>query len=180
MQRSLYLLCIPFLAISLSACGGHANVHVAAPPVSAAPEAPQLQAFEVIDSYGDSSRFVTPILDPVVDEGLFEIYWYADSFYDYWVTVSINDQPSMAGSIILSEELCGYNHSCDYDGMQWCTYDGDFFYMGCGADLYEMDRNMTDIVDLVWDLPEDLYLNIEVCDETGLLCEVSTRKVTLY
>lgn len=179
MQRLLSLSTLLLLVISLSACNEAADVHVVAP---AAPATPQLQEFEVIDSFGYSSghsRVHVAELDPEINGGLFEIYWLADSYYDYWVTVSINDRPSMANSIILSEELCGYNYSCDYDGMQWCTYSSDFF-MGCGADLHEMDRNMTDIVDLVWELPEYLYLNIEVCDERGLECQVSSREVALY
>lgn len=178
MQRTIYLISILILAASLNGCGS-SEVHVVVP---VEPVEPRLEGFEVIDSYGYSSEqssVYSPVLDPTIDGGLFEIYWYAQSFNDYWVTVTINDRPLMAGSIILSEELCGYNYSCDYDGMQWCAYSEDF-YMGCGADLYEMERNMTDIAPLVWNLPEYLYLNIEICDESGLLCQVSSREVVLY
>lgn len=178
MQRLIFVLSIATLVLATSACGSSGTPT----PVVVHDEEPHLQEFQIVDSYGASASPVyTPILDPYIDGGLFEVYWNAQSFYDYWVTVSINDRPTMADSIILSEELCGYNHSCDYDGMQLCAYDSDY-YMGCGADLYEAESNMTDIIELipVVDVPTGLYLNIEVCDESGWLCEVISRPVTAY
>jgi alkylated DNA repair dioxygenase AlkB len=119
------------------------------------------------------------VLDPEVDNGIFEVYWSADSFDDYWVTISINDRASMAGSIVLSQDLCGYDLACDYDGMQVCEYTLDA-YMGCGIDLNEADRNLISIDPLLEFLPEYLYLNIEVCHTSGFPCEVSSREVTVY
>lgn len=174
MQRPTHILIILLSMAFLSACNRpveHVHAHSGEP---------NLREFQVIDSFGyTESPGYAPILDPNVSDGLFDIYWRADSFYDYWVTVGINDRPSMANSIILSEELCGYDLACDYDGSQVCAYDAEFF-MGCGADLYELERNMVDIFPLIFDLPEHLYLNIELCDETGRFCEVSSRPVTLY
>lgn len=175
MQRFFIFLAAVTLSVLVSACdGAPPHTHVAA-------EEPRLQEFQVIDSYGyiQEPGYI-PVLDPSVNRGVFEVFWRVDSFYDYWVTVALNDRPSMAGSIILSEELCGYDLSCDYDGTHVCAYDADF-YMGCGADLYEAELNMVDIYEpFIYELPEPLYLNIQVCDETGLLCEVSSRPVDLY
>lgn len=163
---------------ALTACGSSA----APAQVVVYDEQPHLQDFQIVDSYGaQSSPIYTPILDPFIDDGLFDVYWGAQSFYDYWVTVSINDRPGMADSLILSEELCGYDYSCDYDGTQLCVFDSDY-YMGCGADLYEAELNMVDILELipVVDAPTPLYINIEVCDESGWLCEVRSQAVTAY
>lgn len=186
MQRLNSLLLLFVVVTSLVACGSSGEVYVGVPaptPIPApTPAEPHLDAFHVIDSYGYSSEYspvYESVLDPAVNDGLFEIYWYAESFYDYWVTVAINDRPSMAGSIILSEELCGYGLSCDYDGMQICEYTFGPS-MGCGADLYEAHRNLTSIEPLLQYLPEYLYLNIEVCDESGWACEVLSREVTVY
>lgn len=184
MQRLNSLILLIVVATSLIACGSSGEVYVGAPaptPIPA-PAEPQLNAFHVVDSYGDSTEYspvYESVLDPAINDGLFEIYWYAESFYDYWVTVTINDRPSMAGSIILSEELCGYGYSCDYDGLQICEYTFDS-YMGCGADLYDAHRNSTSIQPLLQFLPEYLYLNIEVCDESGWACKVISREVTVY
>ena len=174
MQRFTYVLLLILCAV-FSACDGYTTV-------SSASGEPQLQQFHVVDSYGYSTddRYVSSsAIDPYVNDGLFEVYWYARSFYDYWVTVSINRYDHLAGGIILSEELCGYDYSCDYDGMQLCEYNSDGT-MGCGADLSEVHYNTVSIDPLLHRYPDYLYLNIEICDDSGWSCETLSRPVTLY
>lgn len=172
------LLCI---VLTLAACdsrsrSGSVYVDASGPPI------PQLEDFHIVDSYGNSTEDnanTETVLNPDLDQGIFEIYWRATSFYDYWVTVAINDRPSMRGSYILSTERCGPDFSCDYDGLQVCTYDADDT-MGCGADLTEAENNQVGIEDLLFEIPEYLYLILEVCSADGFDCEFISREVSVY
>jgi hypothetical protein len=180
MDRFASLLFTAVLSLGLAACSSSNTGYPVDPtPV---PAAPRLQDFYLVDSDGfrsDSAPNYEPIIDATIAQGQFEVYWRASSFYDYRVTFAINDRPSMVNSFILSEEICGAGLSCDLDGMQACEYTLDGF-MGCGSDLFEADRNLVFIDEILVHFPEYLYLNIEICDRNGLRCTVDWQPVTVF
>lgn len=149
--------------------------------VSYVRSAPELAGFYVVDSHGLSTEFSsrTSRIDPYIDHGVFEAYWYVNSHNDYRVTLSINDRPSLISAVILSTEVCGWHHSCDQSGLHMCEYT-THFELGCGIDLHEAWYNLTVIDDLFWSVPDTLYLNAEVCDLAGYRCEVRSVPVRMY
>lgn len=141
-----------------------------------------LEGFHLVDSYYVNSEFErnrTLRLDPYIDDGLFEVYWYVNSSHNYRATLSINDRPSLNGALIVGSELCGPGRSCDYDGMQQCVYTPDF-QLGCGLDWYDAERNARRVEELFYSVPEHLYVNLEVCDTVGVACELRSLPVTVY
>lgn len=143
---------------------------------------PYLEGFHLVDSYYVNSEVEprrTLRLDPYLDDGLFEIYWYVDSFHSYRVTVSLNDRPSLRGALIVGSDLCGPGRSCDYDGLLQCEYTPDF-YLGCGIDAFDAEANLRPVEQLFSSVPEHLYMVLEVCDTAGIRCEFSTLPVVMY
>ncbi len=158
-------------AALVSGCGGgDGHAHVYDPP----PQnyTPYLEEFHIIDSYGDDTYDYanpSPAINPYVDDGLFEIYWFVDSAEDYIVNYRINDAPTIDDSRLINSDICGEGLSCDQDGLQFCQYFSDF-YISCESfdsdDFYEVD-----IVDMIYTVPQTLYLILEVCDTDSLFCE---------
>ncbi len=162
----------------LTACGDHGGHHV----VAYQSDTPDLQGFYVVDSDGVSSELYPTeqsYIDPYVDAGFFEVYWYAQSFYDYNVYLSINDRPGVSGAYMLVSDYCGPSSHCDFDGSYSCQYTTDF-ELGCGLDGVEIDHNLISISDLFFDVPDTLYLNLEVCDEFDQYCQVHSRAVLMF
>lgn len=140
---------------------------------------PELEGFYIVDSEGKSSEFVDEyelVVDPYMNGGLFEFYWDMNSYDDYSMFLSVNSEPGLDGAIDISQEFCGYDFSCDTSGIQVCEYTPDFM-LGCGVDLYEAHRNLQPIEELFWDIPDTIYFNLEVCDDSGYHCEVSSVPV---
>lgn len=142
---------------------------------------PRLQGFYVVDSDGASSEFNDGpfVLDPNTNEGLFEVYWYTQSFYDYNVYLSINDRPGLDGAEFILGDRCGIDLHCDIDGWYMCEYTADFL-LSCGLDFDEIDNNFVSISELFADIPETLYLNFEVCNTRDTYCEIQTVPVLMY
>ncbi len=174
MIQKLFIFILPTL-ILLSGCEGGVYLHPSPPE-------PQLNGFHVVDSDGissESSPHHSANLDPYTNEGIFEVYWYADSYYDYRTYLSLNDRPGVRGAILLNQERCGEGLHCDYDGWLMCEYTADY-YVGCGLDLTETHRNLTDVAELFQSVPEALYLNFEVCDTDNHYCEMDSRPVIMF
>lgn len=143
---------------------------------------PYLDGFHMVDSYyvnSEAEPYRTLRLDPRLEGGLFEVYWYVDSFHNYRATLSLNDRPSLQGAIVVGTELCGPGRSCDYDGLQYCEYTLDF-YLGCGIDGYDTQANLRPVEELFYSVPEHLYMNLEVCDTGNRRCEVRSLPVIMY
>jgi len=143
---------------------------------------PELYGFHMIDSFNVNSEtdHVTPLeLDPEVDSGLFDLFWYAESDEDYRVRIGVNDRPTMFGATIVATDICGWGLACDEDGSYICEYTlaGE---IGCGLDLDEADYNLESINHLLETYPQELYLNIQVCGLTSGRCEVSSLPVDVY
>lgn len=148
---------------------------------------PWLLAYGVVDSYGystfDNPDFI-PELDPYIDDGYFEVEWEVDAVRDYIVEYRINDVPDVNGSRLIDAELCGVGLSCDEVGYQFCQYTPDFTlacdvsyqaYEGVNSSLDPLD-----ISDMVFDLPETLYLVVQICDTESSYCEFDAMPVLLY
>lgn len=143
---------------------------------------PELYGFHMIDSFNVNSEtdHVTPLeLDPEIDGGLFDLFWYVESDQDYEVRIGVNDRPIMSGATIVATDICGWELPCDQDGSYICEYtlDGE---IGCGLDLDEADYNLKSINHLLEFYPQELYLNIEVCGLDVYSCEVSSLPVYIY
>lgn len=179
-MKHLPILFFAVFSISLTACHD-SQVHVIA-HADTHYDNPQIRDFSVVDSFGDDSNHPPRgglVLDPYVDDGLFELYWDVGSFADYTVNLYINDAPDLRGAIRIGTDYCGPGQACDDYGMQICEYSLDF-YVGCGIDLYDAHNHAKSIDALLWQVPEKLYLSIEVCPVTGGVCEFDSVPVTLY
>lgn len=172
-MRQIYFV-LPLLAMVLGGCDRTTVIHKDN-------ETLRLHGFYLVDSFGNSSEFsgVQLELDPEVDDGVFELYWDVESFYDYTVTISINDQPDLYGATILSTEVCGPERFCDYEGAQVCQYFPDFT-MGCGLDLWETEHSREPMEHLMATVPYPLFINIEVCDDTDFYCELDSVEVLAF
>lgn len=137
---------------------------------------PELRAFDIIDSYDTDTA--TPnhpplALSPYLYDGLYEIFWNVDSLEDYRVTLRINDRASINGSLPIYSQWCGAGRSCDQSGHWVCEYTNDF-YMSCEGSAKEVD-----IYSLVKQVPQKVYLLIEICDSNSGYCEYDYYPVTL-
>lgn len=139
---------------------------------------PWLLGFNVVDSLGNSTEdYVNYVaeLDPYIDEGFFEVYWDVDAVNNYIVEYRINDIPDVVGSRLIDAEVCGWGLPCDASGYQFCQYNPDFT-LSCDvitpayADIDSM-RYPLDISDMVYDIPETLYLILQICDTRSDYCE---------
>lgn len=141
--------------------------------------APTLYNFHVIDSYGINSEynpFASLSLSPFLDWGIFEIYWDVSSVEPYTIEFMINDQPTIAGSRLISREHCASDYACHNYQFQFCEYDTDFTIE---CETPNGDTQSGNVADLVYQLPQDLYLILQVCDDDQDYCEYQSRRVTL-
>lgn len=171
MKTLLGLWLCALISIGVTGCGG-GEVYV--PPEN---YVPSLRSFHVVDSFlVDSSQSNHPplVLDPYVDEGVFEVFWRANSLEDYEVRLSINDSPNFNGSILVHAEICGLGRSCDQGGSLVCEYTTDF-YMSCGFGPKEYDIAAL----FSGRFPQPLYLLLEVCDINSNYCEFDYQPVLM-
>jgi hypothetical protein len=177
-MKTLLGLCLcAFISLGVTGCGG-SEAYIA-PDDYAPPEnyVPSLRSFRIVDSFFvDSSQSNHPslVLDPYVDEGIFEVFWRANSLEDYEVRLSINDSPNFNGSILVHSEICGLGRSCDQGGNLVCEYTTDF-YMSCGFGPREYDIAAL----FSGRFPQPLYLLLEVCDINSKYCEFDYHPVLM-
>jgi hypothetical protein len=146
---------------------------------------PELEAFHMVDSYGvstDEDPFTQLRLSPYMDSGLFEVFWYVNNEEDYTVEMSINDQPSLAGRIVVAEDYCGPGLECDLDGIQFCEYNPDFS-ISCDPPSEDFPgRTLTyfdELIDLSRPLPQTLYFILDICDTRSDICEFQILDVSM-
>ena len=163
MNKRIFIVLI-FAMLILSGCrsGGYHEVRATPPPQR--DSKPYLEEFHIIDSFGnDTYDFAvpSPVIDPYVDDGLFEVYWFVDSLEDYIVEYRINNAPFVEDSRIINSDICGIGLTCDQDGLQYCQYYPDFS-ITCETN----DSNQTyvvDVSDMIETVPQTLYLILQVC-----------------
>lgn len=168
MKNLFVFLTLVCLASLLGACGGGSS--------QAADQedfVPELRAFDMIDSYDvDTATSNEPLtLSPYLYDGLFEVFWKVNSLEDYRVSLRINDRDDWRNSITIATEICGEGLRCDQAGNWVCEYTSDF-YMSCDVSSREVDIN-----ELFDQVPEDLYLLLEVCDTNSGYCEYDSYPV---
>jgi hypothetical protein len=156
------------LALVLTACGGSGGgvVHVVDRPVNYTPE---LRSFDLLDSYDVDTRYDdhTPLaLNPYAYEGLFDIFWRANSLEDFHLQLLVNDEPYPDNALLIYSERCGAGRQCDQGGSLICEYT-PHFTMGCGL------GPDVDISLLVRQVPQEVYLLLQVCDIDSTYCEFS-------
>ncbi|MDO8343014.1 MAG: hypothetical protein Q7T48_07440 [Cellvibrio sp.] len=172
MNKLLSITSLLFMFAGLSGCGSD-TVAVDDPHENYVPE---LRAFDIIDSYDtDTANPNHPplVFDPYLYEGLYEIFWDVDSLEDYRVSLRINDRNSIEGSLLVHTQWCGAGRSCDQSGNWVCEYTSDF-YMSCEGSARELD-----IYPLVDQLPQRIFMFIEICDFDSGYCEFDYYPVTL-
>ncbi len=143
---------------------------------------PELEAFYIVDSYGvdtDLDPFTQPILDPFVDSGLFEVFWEVENDDGYFMELSINDRPFLAGREVISDEYCGPGQECDYFGELFCEYNADFT-ITCDLPSEDFPGQRPAYFDhLVTSLPQTMYLMLDICDTNSDLCELQIMDVVI-
>jgi hypothetical protein len=154
-------------SVTLMGCGGGGGgtVYVEDPrPINYTPE---LRSFNLFDSYDIDTRVdaTTPLtLSPYLYDGLFDVFWGVNSLEDYHVELRINDIPDPQASFLIHRELCGAGLWCDQAGNLICEYTSDL-YMACEGEP------LVDISLLFPQIPEELYLILQVCDINSSYCE---------
>lgn len=125
-----------------------------------APYLPSLNAFHLVDSYGESSEDAADpdlVLSPYIHGGQFEVYWYADNLHDYTIELRINDAPRLSGSRLISSDYCGIDLECDLEGIQFCEYHADFSMSCDPPGTANPNQYITYFDDLIVTVPETLY-----------------------
>lgn len=172
MSKILASFALVILPSVLVACGGSGSA--ASDPGE--DYRPELRAFDIIDSYDTDTAIPNhpPLaLSPYFYDGLYEVFWAVDSLEDYTVSLRINDRASIAGSILINSQVCGAGRVCDQGGNWICEYTNDFF-MSCDNSPREVD-----IYPLISQLPQRVFLLLEVCDRNSGYCEYDYYPVTL-
>lgn len=141
--------------------------------VSPSTYVPELDSFDMIDSYDqDTARpHGNLALNPYLYDGLFDVFWSAYSRESYSVNFRINNRPSIANSLLVHSEPCDPNRRCNQAGNFICTYTSDF-YLACGT------SDWVDIQPLFSQVPQTLYLFMEVCDGDSSYCEYNYYPVS--
>lgn len=150
--------------LSLIGCGGSTAVVVEPPPINYTPE---LRSFDMLDSYDIDTRYdntTALALSPYYYGGHFDVYWRANSLEDYIVELRINDRPSPNNSFLIHSEWCGEGLWCDQSGTLMCEYTTDFA-LACEGE------SLVDVSPLFPQVPEQLYLILQVCDFDSPYCE---------
>lgn len=167
-------LTLPLAALALVGCNADRVYVTDPPPASGYDFVPELRSFEIIDSYGYSSRLDPGeplILDPYHDAGLFEIDWQVDSLEDYQASFRVGRRSNIAQSTVVYTEICGEGLPCDQGALRLCQYYPDL-YMACGLDDTEVD-----VSSQIQVLPQRLYAFIEICDLNSDYCEYDYIRV---
>lgn len=142
-------------------------------------EIPYIDQFDIIDSYGVNSEFqpdTALAASPYVDDGFFELFWSAGTSARHRVELIINDTPTIQGGILLSSAWCGYGEHCTEYSYQHCWYRSDFTIQ-CEYPESTRLNSRRNISELIHQIPESLYLVLEVCDEDTLICDQRHQRV---
>ncbi len=145
----------------------------------------QLDEFHIIDSFNISTEdTATAILDPYIDDGVFDIYWSVNSTRDYIVEYYVNDIPSINGSVFIDAEICGAGLPCNNrGGDSFCQYYADFS-LSCSVATpiyHDVSSAFTPVLidHLITSIPQTLYFILQICDEETPTCEYDYKPVTM-
>jgi hypothetical protein len=150
---------------------------------------PDINYFEVVDSYGNSNLQQDShgyggyrqnlVIDPLFDNGYFELWWDVSSYSDYIATLYINDGPGIYGSYELDRTRCANGLSCDYEGFAYCFYERlegpHTDTLSCSTSQYT--NTAYDITSILSGHPSDVYMILEVCDGANGYCDIQSQKL---
>ncbi|WP_096085624.1 hypothetical protein [Agaribacterium haliotis] len=141
-------------------------------------EAPRLISFNLVDSYQNASEQQhTLSISPYIDDGLFETNWQVDSSERHRVELFINNRASLESALRLSSSWCGPNQDCGWDSYQYCYYQQDFSVQ-CELPQNTELQPAVDTSILFEQLPESLYLILEICDSELFYCEYRSQPLS--
>ncbi len=137
-----------------------------------------MREFHVIDTYGTNTEFdnIDLALSPFINAGEFEVFWDVRSDYDYFVELRFNDRPTTDGSRLISSELCGPYFYCDDHQYQFCDYTSG---LTLECETSSGDFQYDYIGDLLYTIPQDAYLILQVCDTRFYYCEYDVLPVSM-
>ena len=143
---------------------------------------PELNDFGIIDTNGNDSATTAEDdlqVDADINNGDFRIYWEVDTNDDYTIDVYINDDDDRFGGLKLFSDFCDPDDDCHEDQFLDCDFQNDLDLICEDYDDNEVEVDITRLSDIrdEDDLPEDLYLIIEVCDPFGFDCEDQNLRV---
>ena len=130
---------------------------------------PEIRSLVLYDSLGQDSRRHTSselTIDPVLDDGYFELDWSIDTWGDYDIDIFINDHPSPHGATRIISRSCHLGSNCQDEGGAWCR-----FSITTNADELScyfkgsVREERKDITRLFSAHPDRLYVGIRVCDD---------------
>jgi len=145
---------------------------------------PELDDFGIIDTGGSNSS-TTAESDLLVDadestattnDGEFTLYWDVDTDDDYTLDVYINDRDRISGALTLLSDFCDPDDDCHDQPNLECEFQNDLDLICEDYDDNEREVDVSRLVDAD-DLPEDLFLIIQVCDPFGFDCEDRSLEV---
>jgi hypothetical protein len=152
----------------LTACGGGEREPVYNPT-------PTLVHYDIVDSYGvDTATSSTSLaINPYLDNGMFDIFWKVNSLEDYRVNIRINDRSTPDNSFLIYSDICGANQACDQLGNVICEYTSDFT-LSCNS-----SSRVVDIGELFKQVPQRLYMVLEICDIDSSYCAYDYYPVSM-
>ena len=140
---------------------------------------PALYDFHIIDTYGTNTEFdeyTDLALSPLINAGQFEVFWQVESDVDYHLELRFNDKPSTAGSRLLNAEFCGPYYYCHDHQYQYCDYTNG---LNIRCESASGDVQSAYVGDLLYEVPQDMYLILQVCDSGFFYCEYQTIHVSM-
>lgn len=142
------------------------------------PSRPQLYMANMVDTYNVNSEFDYEhlALSPYVNRGEFEVFWDMHSDDDFFVELRVNDIDQSAGSRLITSDWCSPHSECYYNQYQYCDYSANF-YLTCNSPTEVVQSEY--IGDLIYELPQDLYFIVQVCDASLMFCEYQSFPVTM-
>lgn len=142
--------------------------------------APELVSIGLLDSYGNHSDFDPNYLltiSPYINHGVFDIFWEVISNKSYIVDVRINNFDGIVGSQRLFTDICDpYYSDCFQEQMLLCDYDSHFD-IACAEPNGE--TQVANIGHLVNQIPQSLYLIVDICNEFGEFCHYMSIPVSV-
>ena len=140
---------------------------------------PSLYQFHITDTYNTNTEFdqqTELAISPSVNFGHFEVSWALESDEDYFVELRINDLPFVDGSRLISGHFCGPDYSCHQHQYKYCRYTNSL-----NIQCEDADGNVESagIGDLLFEIPQDMYLIMQACDSSYFYCEYQSRHVSI-
>ncbi len=170
---------MPFmLALALIGCHGSSDYH------QDHESTVSLVDIDVVDSYGNSGEdnYHTPLsINPYLNNGVFDIYWLTYSSEPYYVEFLVGGTPNIHHANLVYTQICDgeldLTSGCGELASQSCFYTPALELLCGGLEQAYRGFHGTNIGNLIYGLPQQLYFFVQVCEEYGDECEYDYRKI---